>query len=157
MVAGVSDIKTKNDFGNAFQIHIPVRFQHTDPAGLVFYPRYFEMINQLVEDWFRDGLGTDFRTLHMVHGSGVPTVHTKMDFPRPARLGDELIFTLRVHRLGRSAIDLDIHAFNISTGYECLHGCITLVYVDTSGPTAQAWPTALRRRIATYISNPETP
>ena len=25
-----------------------VRFQHCDPAGIVFYPRYFEMINSVV-------------------------------------------------------------------------------------------------------------
>ena len=39
-----------------FTVDIPVRFQHTDPAGIVFYPRYFEMINQVIEDWFAEKL-----------------------------------------------------------------------------------------------------
>ena len=33
-----------------------VRFEHCDPAGIVFYPRYFEMINGTVEDWFEEDL-----------------------------------------------------------------------------------------------------
>ena len=40
----------------AFQREILVRFGHCDAAGWVFYPRYFEMISDFVEDWFEDGL-----------------------------------------------------------------------------------------------------
>ena len=41
---------------SAFQREILVRFGHCDAAGWVFYPRYFEMISDFVEDWFEDGL-----------------------------------------------------------------------------------------------------
>ncbi len=30
----------------------PVRFTHTDPAGYDFFPRFFEMFQACVEDWF---------------------------------------------------------------------------------------------------------
>src|SRR5690242_12783792 len=40
----------------AFQREVLVRFGHCDAAGWVFYPRYFEMISDFVEDWFEDGL-----------------------------------------------------------------------------------------------------
>ena len=36
----------------SFQISTKVRFGDVDPAGIVFYPRYFEMLNAAVEDWF---------------------------------------------------------------------------------------------------------
>ena len=37
---------------------LPIRFRHCDAAGIVFYPRYFEMMNDLVEDWFAElGMG----------------------------------------------------------------------------------------------------
>ena len=36
-----------------FQTQIEVRFADCDPAGIVFYPRYFEMFNGLVDVWFR--------------------------------------------------------------------------------------------------------
>ena len=40
---------------SVFSVDIPVRFAQAGVSGLVFYPRYFEMINALVEDWFGDG------------------------------------------------------------------------------------------------------
>lgn len=136
-----------------FQVRIPVRFQHVDPASLVFYPRYFEMINQVVEDWFQYGLGLDFRMLHIEQDSGVPTVHVEMEFPRPARLGDVLIFTLHVLRLGETSVDLDIRASNAD--HECLRGRSTLVFVDARGPRAKVWPSDLRRRMAGYLMESE--
>jgi 4-hydroxybenzoyl-CoA thioesterase len=33
-----------------FEEEVLVKWAHTDPAGFVFYLRYFEMINALVED-----------------------------------------------------------------------------------------------------------
>ena len=35
--------------GKIFERNKRVRFAHCDPAGIVFYPRYFEMLNELVE------------------------------------------------------------------------------------------------------------
>jgi acyl-CoA thioesterase FadM len=69
-----------------FEEEVLVRWAHTDPAGIVFYPRYFEMINALVEDWFAGPLGCDFETLHGEFGTGVPTVSIECEFVRPARL-----------------------------------------------------------------------
>ena len=37
-----------------------VRFQHVDYAGIVFYPRFLEMLNCLVEDWFEEALDRPF-------------------------------------------------------------------------------------------------
>ena len=34
----------------AFVFPQKVRFQHCDPAGIVFYPRYFEMLNTTIEE-----------------------------------------------------------------------------------------------------------
>ena len=46
-----------------FQREQVVRFGHCDPAGIVFFPRYFEMLNELVEDWFAQALGLPFAVL----------------------------------------------------------------------------------------------
>ena len=45
---------------------ITIEWGQCDAAGIVFYPRYFEMVVQLIEDWFADGLGIDFHALHNV-------------------------------------------------------------------------------------------
>jgi len=61
---------------SAFTLQQKVRFQHCDPAGIVFYPRYFEMINATVEEWFAQRLGVPFETLHGALGAAVPTAGT---------------------------------------------------------------------------------
>ena len=40
---------------NAFIKKEKVRFQHVDYAGIVFYPRFLEMLNCLVEDYYGTG------------------------------------------------------------------------------------------------------
>jgi 4-hydroxybenzoyl-CoA thioesterase len=69
-----------------FVAEIPVRFAHCDTAGIVFYPRYFEMFSGVVEDWCADGLGVSFRELHLEQGLGLPTVHIETDFAAPSQL-----------------------------------------------------------------------
>ena len=72
---------------------IPVEFNHCDPAGIVFYPRYFEMTNSVVENFFADEGGHSFARM-MAEGQGVPTARLETTFHAPSRLGDRLDFTL---------------------------------------------------------------
>src|SRR6185437_11409847 len=91
-----------------FKAEIIVRFAHVDAAGIVFYPRYFEMVNETVERWFDEGLGIAFRELLLVQRRGAPTKRITVDFLKPSRLGDRLMFTLRVLNIGRSTFDIEI-------------------------------------------------
>jgi 4-hydroxybenzoyl-CoA thioesterase len=43
----------------AFTRSVPVRFSHCDPAGIVYFPHYFDMFNGLIEDWYGEELGYD--------------------------------------------------------------------------------------------------
>jgi len=81
-----------------------VRFTHTDPAGFVFFPRFFEMFQASVEDWFNNGLGVDYAQLILEQGIGWPTAHTECDFKKPCKLGEKIEFSLDVEKLGRSSI-----------------------------------------------------
>lgn len=85
-----------------------VRFGHCDPAGIVFYPRYFEMLNACVEDWFTQGLGIDYAELLGPRRVGMPTVQLNTEFKRVSRMGDWLTQTLTLVKLGRSSLTLDL-------------------------------------------------
>ena len=87
-----------------------VRFSHCDPAGIVFYPRYVELFNEVVEDWFADALGVDFHALHEEHRLGIPAVKLDVEYLAPSRYGEELAFVLSVTRIGNSSIGLQIEA-----------------------------------------------
>jgi 4-hydroxybenzoyl-CoA thioesterase len=51
-----------------------VRFSHCDPAGIVFYPRFFEIVHDAKEDWFREAVGLPFRELIGERREGFPIV-----------------------------------------------------------------------------------
>ncbi|MDO9596321.1 MAG: alpha/beta fold hydrolase [Azoarcus sp.] len=87
-----------------------IRFSHCDPAGIVFYPRYVELFNEVVEDWFADGIGIDFHALHEDHGLGIPTVRLEVEYLAPSRYGDLLTFRLRVAEIGNASLKLEISA-----------------------------------------------
>ena len=55
-----------------FEMTQKILFKHCDPAGIVFFPRYFEMINDCVEEFFAEMLDWPFETL--LKTNGVPTV-----------------------------------------------------------------------------------
>jgi 4-hydroxybenzoyl-CoA thioesterase len=91
-----------------FSRDILIRFQHCDPAGIVFYPRYFEMVNQVIEDWFAEALGMSFQQMHIELGLGVPAVHLECDFVKASRIGEVVRFDLSVKRLGTKSFELTV-------------------------------------------------
>lgn len=87
-----------------------VRFSHCDPAGIVFYPRYAELCNELVEDWFREGLGVDFHQLQEKLRLSIPAVRLNLEFISPSTYGDVLDFSLQVMEIGSSSLSLSMLA-----------------------------------------------
>jgi 4-hydroxybenzoyl-CoA thioesterase len=83
-----------------------IRFSECDPAGIVFYPQYFVMFNDVLEDWFSDELGVGFDTLVVERRIGVPTVRLEVDFSAVSRMGDEVVLSLAIERLGRRSLTL---------------------------------------------------
>ncbi|MEP3244116.1 MAG: thioesterase family protein [Sneathiella sp.] len=121
-----------------------VLFQHCDPAGIVFYPRYFEMINLVVEEWFDEGLGVPFSELHMKRRSAIPTACINTVFKAPSHLGDCLIMVLIIQKLGGASLDLKITAEE--RGQVRFETTLTLVHVDIETTKPSPWPQDIRNR-----------
>jgi 4-hydroxybenzoyl-CoA thioesterase len=94
-----------------FRVEYPILFSHCDPAGIVYFPRFFDLLHTAMEDWFTYGLEERFADFIVKKRLGVPTVSTRTDFVGPARFGDTLAIELRVVRLGRASIELAIDSF----------------------------------------------
>lgn len=119
-----------------------VRFAHVDAAGIVFYPRYFEMLNAAVEDYFAQAIGVDFARMHLQRGLGVPTVAVQATFASPSKLGDLLDFRLSVQRVGRSSMDLVAEV--VCGGEKRLVASATLVCMNLEAGRSVAWPDDMR-------------
>ena len=131
-----------------FTVERRIRFADVDPAGIVFYPRYFEMINGTVEDWFDDGIGYGFDHMIRRDGIGVPLAHIDVDFTAPSELDDRLEFDLVVDEVGRSSIKLTITAS--SRGETRLVARPVLVWLDIAKHKPASIPSDIKARMLEF-------
>ena len=128
---------------------IRVEFNHCDPAGIVFYPRYFEMTNSVCENFFREVVGYSYHAM-MADGIGVPTARIETDFRAPSRLGDVLDWCLVVERVGGSFATLRLEAY---CGQQLrLTTRLTLVWLPQENRPAR-WPDPIRAALAAHLED----
>ena len=131
-----------------------IRFKHVDFAGIVFYPRFLEMLNDLVEDWFTEALDRPFSKMHE-HGKGIPTVDLNVRFLKAARIGDTLEKSLWVKKVGGASVTCGFR-FSHADDATCLEGEVTLVNVaidkDAGTIGAEGFSDETRERITKYIA-----
>ena len=133
-----------------FTLEQKVLFKHCDPAGIVFYPRYFEMMNDLVEAFFDVALGAPFERLHRTHS--VPTVTIRSTFHAPSRHGDRLALAVAPTRIGGASMDMVISG---SCGGEArFDAALTLVHIERNG-RPERWPDAIRTAASAHLRAPE--
>jgi 4-hydroxybenzoyl-CoA thioesterase len=129
-----------------------IRFQHIDYAGIVFYPRFLEMLNGLVEDWFEEALDRPFSKMHQTNG--IPTVDLKVQFKKAARLGETLTKKLWVKELKSSSVICGFR-FEDENGNTCLEGEVTLVNVkiaeDRNSIKAEVFTEEMKEKISKFM------
>ena len=133
----------------AFETQFLVRFAHVDPAGIVFYPRYFEMLSAATEDWCAQSLGLDYASMHFEHRCGVPTVRIESEFYKPSRLGDELTIRLQPLRIGASSCDVEIRFLcedELRAKFE-----VRLVWTSLQPLRSLSWPEHVRKLLQSQL------
>ena len=137
-----------------FSFRQKVMFRHCDPAGIVFFPKHFEMLNDAVEAMFASEIGWPFEEMHI--DSGGPTVSLEAQFPAPARHGEMLDFNIKVENLGSTSLTLQtIASADGSVRFKSRH---TMVCICGNGRPRQ-WPERVRERIVLLMNRdgPELP
>ncbi len=92
------------------QVHVyrlRVKFGDCDPAGIVYYPKFFDWFHQAMESWFDEVLGSPYASVIRDQLLGFPAAHTQADFKAPCAIGEDLAVEVRVAKVGRSAVHLE--------------------------------------------------
>lgn len=132
-----------------FCLRIPVRFHHTDPAGYVFFPRYFEMLQAVVEDCFTHVIGVRFADLILERRLGTPVAAVSCEFLLPSRLGDEITMCAAIEHVGRSSVRL---RFTGSVdGEKRLEAVMTVVMISLDNGRPVAIPDDIRARLVELL------
>ncbi|MDH5285401.1 MAG: acyl-CoA thioesterase [Betaproteobacteria bacterium] len=123
-----------------------VRFNHCDPAGIVYYPRYFDLLHEAKEDWLREAVGVPLPELIVRRRHGLPIASLEADFVAPSRLGDELDIEVTVARVGGASLHLH---YEVRCASERRMGARTvLVHVDLDSGRPVPFDDELRARFA---------
>ena len=87
-----------------------------DPAGIVFYPRYFAMFDTSTARLIEAVAGQRKAELIAAHGIvGWPMVETGARFSSPASFGDEVRIDSSITRVGRSSFGIAHRLFKGAT------------------------------------------
>ncbi len=135
-----------------FSVDQLVRFSHCDPAGIVYYPEFFDLQHAVMEDWFRDGVGRSLPEMVRNRRIGTPTVNIQCDFARPLTIGDILHWELRVLKAGRASVQLEYRGQK--DGADHLRIVQTIVFMDLDRQVAVPIPEDLRARIEEFLVTP---
>ena len=99
-----------------------------DPAGIVFYPRYFEMFDASTTALFERALGmTKFQFTKFYDCVGYPMVDTRARFVLPTRYGDDVVIATEITEVKRSSFSLRHHL--TKNGELAVEGFETRVWV----------------------------
>ena len=126
-----------------------IRFSHCDPAGIVYFVNFFDMVGGVVEDWFREAIGLPFQEMHLARRVGFPIVNTGCEFFKPAHLGDTLKLELSIAKLGRSSIEFAIRG--AVGGEEKFRARHKVAMVSLASFRAQPIPADMRAKMAPYV------
>lgn len=138
---------------NSFVRRMPVRFGDCDPAGIVFYPRYVEMFNNLVEDWCEFGLGCSMQHLIQVQKLGLPTANLQVDFIATSQWGELLHAELSVLRLGTTSVTVSIHLRGPDHSQR-VRAQLVLVLMDFASGRGTPLPEVLRTKMQQFLAQP---
>jgi 4-hydroxybenzoyl-CoA thioesterase len=78
-----------------------------DPAGIVFYPRYFEMFDNATTAMFSAATGlTKYQMFEIYRFAGYPMVDTRARFLIPCRFGDDVTIDTMMTEAKRSSFNI---------------------------------------------------
>jgi 4-hydroxybenzoyl-CoA thioesterase len=84
-----------------------------DPAGIVFYPRYFAMFDSCTTALLSDALGmSKYQFMRHYEFDGLPMVDTRARFLKPAKYGDDVVIETTITEIGRSSFNVHHRLLN---------------------------------------------
>lgn len=95
-----------------FRIARPYRieWQDCDPAGIVYFPRYFAIFDTSTTTLFEKALGMKKRDFIKHYGfAGYPMVDARATFHIPGVFGDDVEIHTAITKLGKSSISIEHH------------------------------------------------
>lgn len=125
-----------------------IRFHHCDPAGIVFYPQYFYLLSEAMEDFMAAAGKPQHEQINVLR-RGWPIIRLEVDFVRMSRYGDRVAIDVLVRRIGGASLAID-YRIRGDDG-ERLKASTTVVHVDLATDRAITIPDDVRDAFEPFV------
>ncbi len=132
-----------------FSVEKAIRFHHCDPAGIVFYPQYFYLLSEAMEDFMAAAGKPQHEQINVLR-RGWPIIKLDVDFVRMSRYGDVVTIDVHVKRIGGASLALD-YVIRGPDG-DRLRASTTVVHVDLATDRAITIPDDVRAAFQRYCA-----
>ena len=127
---------------------VRIEWGDCDPAGIIFYPRYFEIFDAATAALFERALGlTKLQQMKRFAFAGYPLAKTRARFLKPTRFGDDVVVDSTI-AFGRASFQVE-HRLSLE-GALCVECSETRVWVvrdpSTGGIKSQPVPEEVREK-----------
>ena len=113
-----------------FELPVRVYYEDTDAQGVVYYANYFCFMERARTEWL-EAMGIDHITLMNDENRILVISEANAKFLMPARLGDSLIVTASLRRLGRASFEIEQNIYRESSEGDLLvQGGVTAAYLE---------------------------
>jgi 4-hydroxybenzoyl-CoA thioesterase len=112
-----------------YKRHTRIEWGDCDPAGIVFFPRYFAMFDSCTTALFSEALGmSKYQFFKHYKFAGYPMVDTRARFLKPCKFGDDVTIETKVVKFGRSSFEVE-HRLTLN-GELCVEAFDKRVWVE---------------------------
>ena len=125
-----------------FEKPVCVHFGDTDPQGMLYFARAFELAHECLEDYWTSrspGWAFWFQNADFT----VPLRHAEADFQKPARAGEKCSAQLHLVGIGNTSVEFQF-ALHDSAGILLLTVNTTHVFVDRHSLRTMRVPNKIR-------------
>lgn len=129
-----------------------IRFQHCDPAGIVFYPQYFYLLSEAMEDFMAAAGKPQWEQIN-VKRRGWPIVKLDVDFVGMSRYGDTVWIDVEVRKIGGASLGLN-YRIRGANG-DRMRAFATVVHVDLNTDKPIPIPDDVREAFEPYLVSAE--
>jgi len=137
-----------------FKQQIKVRFSDTDPAGVMYFPRFLDSFHGVFEDWFDEDLKMPYRWMLEDTRVGFPTVSVNVDYRGPFRFGEMMEVELAVTEVGDKSFACTYRARRVGNDRVLVCAVMKVATVDLDEFKPILIPTKLKQALNSRLERP---
>src|SRR5579864_4857660 len=136
----------------SLSVRTQVRWGDCDPAGIAFFPRFFEWMD-LASHALAQEMGISREQTLGPASYGFPAVRADAEFLSPALLYDEIEVRTTVPKVGRTSLHLKHEVFRVADGTLLARGTAIRVHIRRKGGRAgEMVPVPLTRHMRDVLA-----